>query len=172
MRWLDGTIGRMDMNLSKLQENSERQGSLACYSLWGCKESDTTQRLNNKYSSLCVTVIQTIWLILKICFFFSSGSLEFWHKLNRGRTTWLAPSKNCGLLDLATLPCQTFHTCFHFCCWKKLDVFCVTPLGEDFWKLKPGFKLCPFHFLSSFADFALSVFFQCKKSSSMSTTIS
>ena len=26
---------------------SEGQGSLACCSLWGCKESDTTERLNN-----------------------------------------------------------------------------------------------------------------------------
>ena len=25
----------------------EGQGSLACYSSWGCKESDTTDRLNN-----------------------------------------------------------------------------------------------------------------------------
>ena len=24
------------------------QGSLACCSLWGCKESDTTEQLNNK----------------------------------------------------------------------------------------------------------------------------
>ena len=27
--------------------DSERQGSLVCYSLWFLKESDTTQRLNN-----------------------------------------------------------------------------------------------------------------------------
>ena len=27
--------------------DSEGQRSLACCSLWGCKESDTTQRLNN-----------------------------------------------------------------------------------------------------------------------------
>ena len=27
--------------------NSEGQGSLACCSPWGCKESDTTERLNN-----------------------------------------------------------------------------------------------------------------------------
>ena len=27
--------------------DSEGQGSLACCSPWGCKESDTTQRLNN-----------------------------------------------------------------------------------------------------------------------------
>ena len=26
--------------------DSEGQGSLACYSSWGCKESDTTEQLN------------------------------------------------------------------------------------------------------------------------------
>ena len=29
------------------QGDSEEQGSLACCSLWGCKESDMTERLNN-----------------------------------------------------------------------------------------------------------------------------
>ena len=28
--------------------DSERQGSLVCYSPWGCKELDTTEQLNNK----------------------------------------------------------------------------------------------------------------------------
>ena len=28
------------------------QGSLACYGPWGCRESDTTERLNNKYCVL------------------------------------------------------------------------------------------------------------------------
>ena len=28
-------------------EDSEGQGGLACCSAWGCKESDTTHRLNN-----------------------------------------------------------------------------------------------------------------------------
>ena len=27
--------------------DSEGQGSLECYNPWGCKESDTTQQLNN-----------------------------------------------------------------------------------------------------------------------------
>ena len=31
--------------------DSEGQGSLACYSPWGHKESDTTQRLNNNKKS-------------------------------------------------------------------------------------------------------------------------
>ena len=43
--------------------DSEGQGSLACYSPWNCKESDTTEQLNNNnkaflksklhYSFLC-----------------------------------------------------------------------------------------------------------------------
>ena len=40
MRWLDSTADSMDMNLSKLWEIVE-DCSLACYSPWGCKESDT-----------------------------------------------------------------------------------------------------------------------------------
>ena len=42
MRWLDGIIDSMDMSLSKLWEDNEGQGSLACCSPWGHKESDTT----------------------------------------------------------------------------------------------------------------------------------
>ena len=41
MRWLDGIIDLMNINLSKLGD-SEGQGSLACRSAWGRKESDTT----------------------------------------------------------------------------------------------------------------------------------
>ena len=40
IRWLDGIIDSMDMHLST-QGDSEGQGSLVCYSLWGCKELDT-----------------------------------------------------------------------------------------------------------------------------------
>ena len=45
MRWLDGISDSVGMSLSKL-ENSEGQGSLACYSPWGHKESDMTEQLN------------------------------------------------------------------------------------------------------------------------------
>ena len=47
MRWLDGIIDSIDMSLSKLPGGSEGQGSLVCCSPWGCKELDTTERLNN-----------------------------------------------------------------------------------------------------------------------------
>ena len=42
MRWLDGITNLMDVSLNKLREDSEGQGSLACCSPWGHKESDTT----------------------------------------------------------------------------------------------------------------------------------
>ena len=42
MRRLDGTTDMMDMSLSKLQENGEEQGRLACCSPWGHKELDMT----------------------------------------------------------------------------------------------------------------------------------
>ena len=40
MRWLDGITDLMDMSLSKLQEMVMGQGTLACCSPWGHKESD------------------------------------------------------------------------------------------------------------------------------------
>ena len=48
MRWLDGITDAMVMNLGKLQE-MVRDGDLACYSLWGRKESNTMGRLNNHH---------------------------------------------------------------------------------------------------------------------------
>ena len=42
MRWLDGITDSMSMDLSKLRKTVEGQRSLACYSAWGCKESDPT----------------------------------------------------------------------------------------------------------------------------------
>ena len=47
IRWLDGITYSMDMSLSKLWE-IVKQGSLACCSPWGHKESDTAEQLNNE----------------------------------------------------------------------------------------------------------------------------
>ena len=44
--WLDSIIDSRDMSLNKLPRVGEGQGSLACCNPWGCKESDTTERLN------------------------------------------------------------------------------------------------------------------------------
>ena len=46
MGQLDGITDSMDMSLSKLQEISKGQGSLASCSPWGCKETDMTEQLN------------------------------------------------------------------------------------------------------------------------------
>ena len=53
MRWLDDIINSMDMSLSKRLELDwelpDGQGSLACCSPLGCKELNTTKRLNNNW---------------------------------------------------------------------------------------------------------------------------
>ena len=41
VRWLDGITNSMDMSVSKLQK-IVKEGSLACSSPWGRKESDMT----------------------------------------------------------------------------------------------------------------------------------
>ena len=47
MRWLNTITDSMDMKLSKPQEIvKDREGSLACCSSRGCKESDMTEWLN------------------------------------------------------------------------------------------------------------------------------
>ena len=51
MRWLDGITDSMDMNLSKLW-GTGRTGKPGMLSPWGCRELDTSQRLNNKDKSL------------------------------------------------------------------------------------------------------------------------
>ena len=45
MRWLDGITDSMDEFEQALGVGDE-QGSLVCYSPWGYKESDMTERLN------------------------------------------------------------------------------------------------------------------------------
>ena len=46
MRWLDGISNSMGHEFEQALGVGDGQGSLACYSPWGRKESDTTEGLN------------------------------------------------------------------------------------------------------------------------------
>ena len=49
MRWLDGIIDSMDAEFKQSLGDGEGHGRLVRCSPWGCKESETTERLNNNY---------------------------------------------------------------------------------------------------------------------------
>ena len=45
MRWLDGRHHQLDeLEFEQALEVGDGQGSLECYSEWGCKDSDTTEQ--------------------------------------------------------------------------------------------------------------------------------
>ena len=80
MRWLDGITDPVDMCLSKHQEfTGDGQGGLACCSPCGCKESDTTERLN-------WTELNCAWEILPhifLCLLLSSRFLFKCHLMKK-----------------------------------------------------------------------------------------
>ena len=59
MRWLNVITDSMDMRLRKLKEADfpEVQGSLACCSPQGRKESDMTEQLNNNNTGMQETIL-------------------------------------------------------------------------------------------------------------------
>ena len=52
IRWLDGITDSMD-EFEQIPGDSEGQGSLACCSPWGLKESDTSERQQYIFEMFC-----------------------------------------------------------------------------------------------------------------------
>ena len=58
MRWPDGISDSMDIEFEQTPGDSEGQGSLACCSPWGCKELDTSYRLNKNNKVLLKNIYE------------------------------------------------------------------------------------------------------------------
>ena len=65
MRWLDGIINSMNIGLGKSPGVGDGQGGLAYCGSWGCKESDTTERLNETTAGVMRDFSQSAFIIMK-----------------------------------------------------------------------------------------------------------
>ena len=74
-----------------------------------------------------------------------------WIRAGQRLPTWPVPNKNSGLRGWGQ---PYWWMTSHMCCYSPLlrewSTYYVTPLGEDFWKLLPGFTQTPPHALVSF----------------------
>ena len=66
MRWMDDITDAMDMNLGKLREMVRNREAWHAAVHWGCKESDTTEQLNN-INDILVQWSQVFSLVAKSC---------------------------------------------------------------------------------------------------------
>ena len=76
MRWLDGITDSMDTEFEQTPGDGEGPGSLACYSPWGRKESNTTEWLSNKQLKTWISASSASWdscSILGFIFLFWAG---------------------------------------------------------------------------------------------------
>lgn len=97
-------------------------------------------------------------------FMLNTYLLSFWksrilvHAKQR-MPTWLAPRKSPGHWVSLEPPWQmAFYMCCHSLLVEELNTSYVTQLGEDSWKLAPGFLQTLSHPPFPFADFALWAF--------------
>ena len=77
MRWLDSITESMYMSLEQVLEVGDGQGSLACCSPWGRKQSDKTEQLNWTETGSCLLLILKVHLSSKHYFCAYNKTLKY-----------------------------------------------------------------------------------------------
>jgi len=115
MRWLGGITGSVDVGLGPHPTPGvgDGQGGLACCSLWGRRESDTTERLNwlnwvTYLNSLCLNFLNKMWEIIGLTHRVLAGSN--WVNMCEILSSWYLTCVLCGSISMTLFITIIIHS--------------------------------------------------------------
>ena len=150
MRWLNGITDSMDIESEQALGVGDGQGSLACCSPWGCKESDMAGWLNwlNNTMTLCGMNINSlvIWSTIQPQFTFPIMLHQCFHS----KSLFESVLNNVYALSLAHryrfpsllfIPCNLSKNIYLFIFLAVLSLSCSMYVGLIVAFVTPGFQL-------------------------------
>ena len=145
-RWLDGITNSID-EFEQVPGGGEEQRSLACCSLWGCKESNTIEWLNNNQKK--ITGVR--WYCIVILIFSPWWSMM----LNVFSCTWCPFLHHLWKKISGHILCSFWNLTTWFIlllsCMSSLCILDINSLSDTwFANIFCHFSELPFHFIDGF----------------------